>query len=94
MLHCVHLIAIIVIAMALKELESVKRVQKQQTQTSSATEVRLNRALEEIDKYKQQLQKSKVETKVCLVAFLIIYWNKLHIFAENMETFKVYKLHL
>ncbi len=55
-----------------QELDSMMRVQKQQTQTSSTTEVRLNRALEEIDKYKQQLQKTKVETKVSIYMYLLL----------------------
>ena len=42
----------------------MKRAQKQQATNQSATEVRLNRALEEVDRYKAQLQKAKSESKV------------------------------
>ena len=42
----------------------MKRSQKQQVSSQSATEVRLNRALEEVDKLKNQLQKAKSESKV------------------------------
>ncbi|XP_074649421.1 testis-expressed protein 9-like [Tubulanus polymorphus] len=46
-----------------KELDGMKRTQKQQSTNQSATEVRLNRALEEIEKYKSQLQKTKTSSK-------------------------------
>ena len=42
----------------------MKRSQKQQASSQSATEVRLNRALEEVDKLKNLLQKAKSESKV------------------------------
>lgn len=42
----------------------MKRSQKQQTSTNTATEVRLNRALEEIEKYKEQLLRAKSSSKV------------------------------
>jgi hypothetical protein len=50
----------------LQELDSMKRVHKQQTSNQSTTEVRLNRALEEVEKYKAQLFKSKSHVKVSL----------------------------
>ncbi|KAL8558710.1 hypothetical protein ACOMHN_037803 [Nucella lapillus] len=46
-----------------KELEQLKRGQKQQQTTQSATEVRLNRALEEIERYREQLTKAKSSSK-------------------------------
>ncbi|XP_067938674.1 testis-expressed protein 9-like [Watersipora subatra] len=46
-----------------KELDGVKRSQKQQQATQGAADVRLNRALEDVDKYKQQLAKAKEQTK-------------------------------
>ena len=47
-----------------QELEGLRRSQKQQVSSHGATEVRLNRALEEIEKYKAQLQKAKTSSKV------------------------------
>ncbi|XP_077084977.1 testis-expressed protein 9 [Siphateles boraxobius] len=46
-----------------KELESMKRTHKQAANTHSATEVRLNRALEEVEKTKTQLNKLKQSSK-------------------------------
>ncbi|KAM6388599.1 testis-expressed protein 9 isoform 1-T1 [Pluvialis apricaria] len=46
-----------------KELETLKRVQKQATTSQSATEVRLNRALEEAERYKVELNKLKQSNK-------------------------------
>uniref|UniRef100_A0A8C3UU38 Testis expressed 9 n=1 Tax=Catharus ustulatus TaxID=91951 RepID=A0A8C3UU38_CATUS len=57
-----------------KELENLKRAQKQAAATQSATEVRLNRALEEVEKYKVELNKLKQS-------------NKMHIEAAKMLSF-------
>ncbi|XP_072134559.1 testis-expressed protein 9 isoform X2 [Mobula birostris] len=46
-----------------KELDSQKRAQKQFATNHSATEVRLNRALEETEKYKAELNKLKQSNK-------------------------------
>ncbi|XP_031557631.1 testis-expressed protein 9-like [Actinia tenebrosa] len=46
-----------------KELDSIQREQKQFVSNKNATEVRLNRALEEIDKYKTALHKAKTSSK-------------------------------
>ncbi|XP_042583758.1 testis-expressed protein 9 [Cyprinus carpio] len=46
-----------------KELESMKRTHKQAASTHSATEVRLNRALEEVERTKTQLNKLKQSSK-------------------------------
>ncbi|XP_072527893.1 testis-expressed protein 9 isoform X2 [Salminus brasiliensis] len=46
-----------------KELEGMKRAQKQAASSHSATEVRLNRALEEAEKSKAQLSKLKQSSK-------------------------------
>ncbi|XP_069812670.1 testis-expressed protein 9 [Dendropsophus ebraccatus] len=46
-----------------KELENIKRIQKQSASNQSATEVRLNRAMEEADKYKMELNKLKQSNK-------------------------------
>ncbi|XP_072888986.1 testis-expressed protein 9 isoform X1 [Hemitrygon akajei] len=46
-----------------KELDSQKRAQKQFATNHSATEVRLNRALEEAEKYKAELNKLKQSNK-------------------------------
>ncbi|XP_040426604.1 testis-expressed protein 9 isoform X2 [Cygnus olor] len=46
-----------------KELENLKRVQKQAATSQSATEVRLNRALEEAERYKVELHKLKQSNK-------------------------------
>ena len=72
----------------------MKRSQKQQASSQSATEVRLNRALEEVDKLKNQLQKAKSESKVtsfkmkifltCLLSFK--GWLSLHVFYYPQNT--------
>ncbi|KFQ77969.1 Testis-expressed sequence 9 protein, partial [Phaethon lepturus] len=46
-----------------KELGNLKRVQKQAATSHSATEVRLNRALEEAERYKVELNKLKQSNK-------------------------------
>ncbi|KFP71339.1 Testis-expressed sequence 9 protein, partial [Acanthisitta chloris] len=46
-----------------KELENLKRAQKQAAATQSATEARLNRALEEVERYKVELNKLKQSNK-------------------------------
>ncbi|XP_041030933.1 testis-expressed protein 9 isoform X3 [Carcharodon carcharias] len=46
-----------------KELDSQKRAQKQAATNQSATEVRLNRALEEAEKYKTELNRLKQNNK-------------------------------
>ncbi|XP_070260549.1 testis-expressed protein 9 isoform X2 [Myotis yumanensis] len=46
-----------------KELENKRRLQKQAATTQSATEVRLNRALEEAEKYKSELSKLRQNSK-------------------------------
>ncbi|KAK3580128.1 hypothetical protein CHS0354_034069 [Potamilus streckersoni] len=46
-----------------KELDQINRSQKQQLTSQNATEVRLNRALEEIERYKDQVQKAKSTSK-------------------------------
>ncbi|KAM3927593.1 testis-expressed protein 9 [Leptodactylus fuscus] len=46
-----------------KELENIKRIQKQSASNQSATEVRLNRAVEEVEKYKMELNKLKQSNK-------------------------------
>ncbi|XP_010180699.1 PREDICTED: testis-expressed sequence 9 protein, partial [Mesitornis unicolor] len=46
-----------------KELENLKRVHKQATASHSATEVRLNRALEGAERYKAELNKLKQRNK-------------------------------
>ena len=50
-----------------QELDSMKRVNKQQTSNQGTTEVRLNRALEEVEKYKAELSKSKSHAKVSVI---------------------------
>lgn len=46
-----------------KELDAMKKSQKQQVTSQGTLEVRLNRALEECEKYKTQLEKVKSGTK-------------------------------
>jgi len=46
-----------------KDLDSIQREQKQAASNKNVTEVRLNRALEEAEKYKTALQKAKSESK-------------------------------
>ncbi|XP_026537898.1 testis-expressed protein 9 isoform X2 [Notechis scutatus] len=47
------------LSMLEKELENLKRAQKQAAATQSTTDIRLNRALEEAEKYKMELNKLK-----------------------------------
>nr|KAF6503007.1 testis expressed 9 [Molossus molossus] len=47
-----------------KELENKRRLQKQAATSQSATEVRLNRALEEAEKHKLELSKLRQTNKV------------------------------
>lgn len=47
-----------------QELENLKRAQKQAAATQSTTDIRLNRALEEAEKYKMELNKLKQSNKV------------------------------
>ena len=61
---CVLLLYIFFLWCFDQDLESMKRAQKQQQTSQGATEVRLNRALEEVEKYKTQLNKSKTDSKV------------------------------
>jgi hypothetical protein len=42
----------------------MRKSQKQAAMNQSTVEVRLNRALEEVEKYKSSLQKAKSESKV------------------------------
>ncbi|WAR29593.1 TEX9-like protein [Mya arenaria] len=46
-----------------KELDGMKRTQKQAATTQGATEVRLNRALEEIERLKEQLSRAKTSSR-------------------------------
>ncbi|CAH3103780.1 unnamed protein product [Pocillopora meandrina] len=46
-----------------KDLDSIQREQKQSASNKNVTEVRLNRALEEAEKYKTALQKAKSQSK-------------------------------
>ncbi|XP_063651089.1 testis-expressed protein 9 isoform X5 [Pan troglodytes] len=47
-----------------RELENKRRLQKQAASSQSATEVRLNRALEEAEKYKLELSKLRQNNKI------------------------------
>ena len=59
-----------------QELDGMKRSQKQQASSQSATEVRLNRALEDLEKYKAQLQRAKSSSKVSwsIYVFGLVPW--------------------
>ncbi|KAL9985668.1 hypothetical protein ACROYT_G008094 [Oculina patagonica] len=46
-----------------KDLDSIQREQKQAASNKNVTEVRLNRAIEEAEKYKTALQKAKSQSK-------------------------------
>ncbi|KAM3828395.1 testis-expressed protein 9 isoform 2-T2 [Vipera latastei] len=52
------------LSMLEKELENLKRTQKQAAATQGTTDIRLNRALEEAEKYKMELNKLKQSNKV------------------------------
>jgi len=60
----------------------LKRGQKQQASSQSATEVRLNQAREDVQKYKSLLQKAQADAKVILAhltifvaCFLVVVYN-------------------
>lgn len=57
-------INVLYISFTIQELENKQRQQKQAASSQSATEVRLNRALEEIEKYKLELSKLRQNNKV------------------------------
>uniref|UniRef100_F7ELL8 Testis expressed 9 n=1 Tax=Monodelphis domestica TaxID=13616 RepID=F7ELL8_MONDO len=57
-----------------KELDNRRKLQKQASSSQSAIEVRLNRALEDVEKYKLELSKLKQS-------------NKMHIEAAKMLSF-------
>ena len=61
---CDILINVPYISFTVQELENKRRLQKQAATNQSATEVRLNRALEEAEKYKLELSKSRQNNKV------------------------------
>ena len=49
-----------------QELDAKERAQKQTVANQSAIEVRLNRALEEVEKNRTALQRARAESKVCV----------------------------
>ncbi len=51
------------LAVLQKELDTLERAKKQSDQDSAARELRLNRALEEIEKYKSKVQSTKIHEK-------------------------------
>lgn len=63
----------------MQELDQLKRNHKQQATAQGATEVRLNRALEEIEKYKEQLSRSKTSSRVSLSVRELKHYNTVYI---------------
>jgi len=57
-------INVLSVSFAVQELENKRRLQKQAVASQSAMEVRLNRALEEAEKYKLELSKLRQNNKV------------------------------
>ena len=57
-------INVLSVSFAVQELETKRRLQKQAVASQSAMEVRLNRALEEAEKYKLELSKLRQNNKV------------------------------
>ena len=74
---CVY-VCCLCVCLSVQELESIKRGQKQQASSQSATEVRLNQAREDIQKYKSLMQKAQADAKViphlsiCITTCLIV----------------------
>lgn len=62
-----------------QEIENLNRSQKQAAATHGTVEVRLNRALEEVEKLKTQLSKTQQRNKVtqfeCFI-FVIFYFSE------------------
>ena len=69
-------INVLFVSFAVQELENKRRLQKQAVASQSAMEVRLNRALEEAEKYKLELSKLRQNNKV---------WEKLNGFGSNHQ---------
>ena len=75
---CVCTCVCLCVCLSVQELESIKRGQKQQASSQSATEVRLNQAREDIQKYKSLMQKAQADAKViphlsiCITTSLIV----------------------
>jgi len=59
------------VRVCVQELDSLKRSQKQQSSSQSATEVRLNQAREDVQKYKSLLQKAQADAKVVFVIIAV-----------------------
>lgn len=76
----------ILFSFTLQELENKRRLQKQAATSQSATEVRLNRALEEAEKYKLELSKLRQNNKVWknwVVLVLITFGNFFYVRVKN-----------
>lgn len=75
-----------IIFFTIQELENKRRLQKQAASSQSATEVRLNRALEEAEKYKLELSKLRQNNKVWKnwIAFVVIPFGN-YFFYEHVK---------
>ena len=96
---CLSLIFINVlsISFAVQELENKTRLQKQAVASQSAMEVRLNRALEEAEKYKLELSKLRQNNKVWkngIVLLVITFRNFLFYATLKSNSFYFFNINL